>query len=489
LTLEALLTFFGILVAVLAIARPVQRLSLRLFVPAWRLAAALLLSLALIICRDAPFGLSPPFGWPLDTVVFGLTVGAFIIPVLAALWGWASWDRAKLTDKRIGEIENIFTAALREREFDEVERILRKNQGRLQQLPAGAASALFNPAMVAALVDSHSLIHLELLANLRFLKSLENRYGAVDAVVRELLRSGVSPLRSAVVSKYGGLEPHTYTESERALVGKTFQNPQWYYDANAHYPLVISGVETLRSGKLDADYNAVGRDYEATQGVSKRAYCPIYLAVKTEVLAIEAALEQRVEKDFYVTDLFDIFRAVQERSKFDGSVWQSPLSNSEFPTPYAYLLYTIAADLDDLSCMAVQKATCQSTPRQVETPAEVVRALASTWSLCVWSIADSDDEVSPEFRNHIVEQYLVFMLKLGWQSSEIYFGSAGNNVQGLDIWRDLFLRELQNRFMPTNSPERRVLKEAAELLDKGKGYVIEGYGWLEEQLFGNPWDS
>jgi hypothetical protein len=115
-----------------------------------------------------------------------------------------------------------------------------------------------------------------------------------------------------------------------------------------------------------------------------------------------------------------------------------------------------------------------------------VRALASTWSLCVWSIADSDDEVSPEFRNHIVEQYLVFMLKLGWQSSEIYFGSAGNNVQGLDIWRDLFLRELQNRFMPTNSPERRVLKEAAELLDKGKGYVIEGYGWLEEQLFGNP---
>ncbi len=32
-TLEALLTFFGILVAVLAVVRPVQRQSLRLFVP------------------------------------------------------------------------------------------------------------------------------------------------------------------------------------------------------------------------------------------------------------------------------------------------------------------------------------------------------------------------------------------------------------------------------------------------------------------------
>lgn len=110
-TLEALLTFFGIFVAVLAIARPVQRRSLWLFAPAWRVGAALLVSFALIICRDAPYAVSPPFGWSLSKVACGLTVGAFVIPVLAALWGWVSWDRAKLAGKKIGRVENIFKAA------------------------------------------------------------------------------------------------------------------------------------------------------------------------------------------------------------------------------------------------------------------------------------------------------------------------------------------------------------------------------------------
>lgn len=220
-TLEALLTFFGILVAVLAIVRPVQRYSLRLFVPARRLGLALLLSLCLIVCRDAPLRVTPPFGWPLPSVLFGLTLGAFLIPVGAALWSWATWHQANLTGKNIGHVEDVFQAALREREFDEVERIVRKNQERLAQLPASAATVLFDPAMVAALVDSHSLVHLELLANMQFLKSLENRHSAVDVVVRELLRSGVSPLRSAVVSRYGGWEHPTYSKSERALVEKT----------------------------------------------------------------------------------------------------------------------------------------------------------------------------------------------------------------------------------------------------------------------------
>jgi hypothetical protein len=484
-TLEALLTFFGILVAVLAVARPVQRHSLRLFVPAWRLPAAVMLSLALIICRDAPFGVSPPFGWSLSKVTFALTLGAFVVPVLAALSCWASWDRASLGGKRIDRIENIFQAALREREFDEVERIVRRNQEELERLPASAASVLFSPAMVAALVGSHSLIHLELLANMRFLKALENRHGAVDVVVRELLRSDVSPLRAAIVSEYGGLEHLRPSDSEKALVERTFESPEWYHEANAHYPLVIAAVEATRSGKLDNEYNDIGRDYEASQGVSRRSSCPIYLAAKAEVLAIGAALEKRAENDFYVTDLFDIFDAVQERSRFDETVWQDPRSNSEFPTPYAYLLYTIASDLDDLSCKAVREATHLSASAQVEAPREVAWALARAWSFCVWSIADSESQVAPDFRRHIVREYLVFILKLGWQPSEIYFGPTGSGVEGLDVWRDLFLNELKARFVACDPVREAALAAAMNSLDRGKRYVFEGYTWLAQQISGH----
>ena len=222
-TFAALLTLFSILLAVLALARPVGRRSLNLFVPVWRLVSAILLSIAFIVCRDAPLGVSPPFGWSLSKVIFGLTLGAFMTPVLAGLWAWISWHRANLTGERLKRVEGVFSAALREGEFDEVERIVRKNQKKLERLPATAAAVLFDPTIVEALVDSHSLAHLELLANMQFLKGLENRHRAVDVVVRELLRSGVSPLRSAVVSRYGGLEHFTYAESERALIEKTFQ--------------------------------------------------------------------------------------------------------------------------------------------------------------------------------------------------------------------------------------------------------------------------
>jgi hypothetical protein len=447
---------------------------------------SILLSFGLIICRDAPFGMSPPFGWPLPKVIFGLTIGAFVIPVGAALLSWVLWDRARLTSKNIGRVENVFQAALRESEFDEVERILRKNQQSLEQLPVRAASVLFHPAMVAALVDSHSLVHLELLANMRFLKSLENPLGAVDVVVRELLRSDVSPLRSAIVSRYGGLEYLTYSQSERALMEKTFENPEWYVEANAHYPLVMRAIEVLQSGELDAVYNEVGGLYVATQGVSTRTHCPIYLATKTEVLAIKAAIEMRVKKDLYITDLLDIFRAVQERSKFNEPVWQSARSNPEYPTPYAYLLYEIAGDLRDLSTDAVEKATSKATPPQVERPGQIARALALTWSYCVWCIADSQRQVSRQFRNDVIEQYLLFILALGWGPSEAYVRPVEVNVEQLHVWRDLFLGELQRRFVSSDSIQRRALKDAIESLDKGKRYVSEGYTWLASKLFGSP---
>ena len=381
-------------------------------------------------------------------------------------------------------MEEIFRAALREREFDEVERIVRKNQVALEQLPPPAASVLFSPAMVRALVDSHSLVHLELLSHIPFLASLENRFGAVDSVVRELLQRDASPLRSAVVSVYGGLERLTYSDSERALFERTFQNPKWYLKAQAHYPLVISAVEALRSGKFDAAYNDIGRDYEAIQGVSGRSRCPVYLAMKTEVLAIKAALRDGSDEDFYVTDLWDIFRHVHERSKFDNSVWESSLSNWEFPTPYAYLLYHIVGDIEDLSGEAVQKALHGPEAGLATKPGRLAKDLAMTWSFCTWCVANSDNQVSPRFRGYLIKRNLMFVLALGWGLSEICHMPGGDDVQGLDAWRDLFLSELQERFRPMDGRSGGALREAFQSLDLGKLFAFHGHEWLEEKLFG-----
>jgi hypothetical protein len=200
------------------------------------------------------------------------------------------------------------------------------------------------------------------------------------------------------------------------------------------------------------------------------------------VIAIEAAIKGQARDDFYVTDLWDIFRSVQERSKYKESVWRDPRSNREFPTPFAYLLYEITADLRDLSSTAVREAASKPELLETEKYGRPGRDLVLTWSLCISSIADSGDQVSPEFRHDAIRQYLLFVLALGWQPNEVSPG-LGNDDCDFDEWRDLFLRDLKARFRSPNDVEREALKNAFESLDRGKYFVLEGYDWLENELF------
>jgi len=119
----------------------------------------------------------------------------------------------------------------------------------------------------------------------------------------------------------------------------------------------------------------------------------------------------------------------------------------------------------------------------VEAPDRIAGDLAQIWSFCVWSIADSEKQVSPSFRKSLIRRYLVFVLELGWGPGEVYHGSAGN-VQGLDAWRDLFAEELRERFAGDSGPRLDALKNALKSLDQGKMYVFHGYKWLEQKLLG-----
>jgi hypothetical protein len=169
------------------------------------------------------------------------------------------------------------------------------------------------------------------------------------------------------------------------------------------------------------------------------------LAVKTEVLAIEAGIEERSEDDFYVSDLSDVFRAILERSKYDKRVWESDIVNGEFPTPYAYLLYEIGSDFRDLSAKAVQAATSKGNgPRLIQSPGRIAHDLARIWSSCLGSIADPTTEVSDKFRKGAIENYVVFILQLGWAPSEIYYGHV-DTIKGLEHG-DIFLKELNHSF-------------------------------------------
>ena len=58
----------------------------------------------------------------------------------------------------------------------------------------------------------------------------------------------------------------------------------------------------------------------------------------------------------------------------------------------------------------------------------------------------------------------------------------GNEVVGLEKWRDLFLDELKQRFAGSISEEREALARAFQSLDRGKMCVIKGRDWLAQQI-------
>ena len=64
--------------------------------------------------------------------------------------------------------------------------------------------------------------------------------------------------------------------------------------------------------------------------------------------------------------------------------------------------------------------------------------MARIWSSCVGCIAGSEGQVSEDFRPVVIEGYLVFILELGWQPSEVYSAPA-DEVEGLDVWCRIFL--------------------------------------------------
>jgi hypothetical protein len=483
--LEALLTFFGLLAAAVAIMGPVQRRALLLFVPKWLLPLSSIAALIFLIIRDTPLRVPPPFGWRLDMVTYLLGLGSFVFPVSGAVIAWLLWWNARLSSRNLPQLEEFLQSALREGEFDEVDRVLRKNHLGLANIPPNAATLLFNPRLVHQMINSHSFIHLELLARRPFMESLENRLQAVETVVREILVAETSPLQAAVVKRFGGIEHLQYTKVDQTLFESTFQDPDWYHDTNAHYPLIITAINKIESGSLDVSYNLPDENFVATQGVSKRANCPLYLAIKTEVIAIGAAVEKRIEKDFYISDLWQILMKIYSHSKYDPTVVNGSRSLYDPYTPYSYLLKEIASDFEGLTERAVQRSVDKNhAVPQNAAPTPTGTKLVEMWCLSIWKLMSEPGRINPAHLDEIVERYFRFMFALGWQTTEILY-TSGQSVPHLYAWRDRLFKEFKECTKSPSAEHIKVLHRIFGNLDWGKQFISDGFDWLKPQLHPN----
>lgn len=473
-SLDFLLSLIAIFVAVYSILNPVQRKSFEIFFPWKRFIGGIIFSFILV---SLPYFAAEYHIVPILQLDKVLEYWAFVIPVSILATGIFRYIQARLTLSAEKKLRSFLDACLRENLFDEFERIVQRNRKIICRFSEKTILRIFNPKFIRVLFQSNSWVHLDLLSDEQGINKMgQLRHDLVDRVIRELLKTQDSPLHSVVFKKYGGKEFCYVFDSEQALIEKTFQNPKWYLNSNARYPLVISAYEEISSGKLDEIYNSNGRLYESMQGISARASCIVFLSVKTHVMAIESAIEGNVSGDFYILDLRQIFEAVLKHSKYNLSVWEDSKANSEHPTPYSFLLKTITNDFRTLSRDCIKNIIFAKGQDNL---GGMISALAGCWSACVWCIAKSKNNVSDRFRGEIIEEYLNFILKLGFAPQEIFF--QNHNGVSFDKWRDVFVGQLKERFAVIKDGKDCLLNVVSKL-DRGKIYVQNGRVWLLGEL-------
>jgi len=469
LSLEGLLTLIGIVVAVYALAQPIQRRSVPLFVPIWLVILSIIISAGLLIWRYAvPTFCYQVYPWS----DFASMVGAFFFPIIGLLTAYVFWHRAKLKKKKDTKFQRFIFASYYEDKFDELMRILEKNEESLHDvLKPETLDLLFERKFVKRMVDARKWIHLRLFSNNNLVEKLPDRFKVTDNIIRELVDAKTSPLHSAIVSDYGGSKYLRPTKEEWELIEKTLKNPEWYMSVRIDYALtVLACCEVLASGKLDKPYNQNDEWYIARQGESTRLRCPVYLALKTHVIMLKKAIENEGEDDYYVSDLWDLFRNVCEHSQYDEDVWENKDANSEYPTPFAFLMKEIFLDLRYL---------CRERERHrqnIRPPGRIGNDLIRTWATCVAHLGYSRDKVSDKFKYELVRYYLIHALEM----MEAYEDADEEEKEYIKLWRDGLVEKLK-WWRRGDNRLREVLFQSMNGVDLGKSYS-DYEDWLRSEL-------
>lgn len=469
-SLGALLTVIGVILAVYALARSSQRKSMGIFVPFRPILSGIALSAGLLIALEVltQWNVESP------TAKFILGLTAFLIPIGVTVWAVASWHRAKLNAKNEPQFREFLLSCLRDDVFDEAVRILTKNKDNLAYVLTGdTADLVFDRQFIEAMVKSRSWLHLELLANKNLLDTLPRHYRAVDQTFREYLASEDSPLRTSALLGEGGDETLLLTNNDEELINRTLRNPNWYHRCRVGYPLVLSACEAIESESLNEAYNCADARYGALQGIAPRSRCPVFLAIKTISHALKDSITKGcgTEEDTHrdAANLWDIFKVIQSHSKYCKETWEEPVRCGDYPTPFGFLLAEILSDYYSICNDAYNTSDCGEKNLPPDTLAPVIRM----WAFCVMRLADDKEHISPRFRNTHVSSFLELILQL-----RHYEINAKTHQETKKAWTQIFVDQTKDVIMDSQSCLSTILNG----MDPCKDHIRQNRGWLTKEL-------
>ena len=446
---EGIIGVFGIVISIIAIANPIQRKSIFIFIPLKTIVVLFTITLGIVIWRSSV----PLLGYYIFPLADLITNSIVIFNViLIFILSIVQWNRTKVSELNMSKFEELIITCKNEHKFDEIIRILNKNKS-LSQFSENIVDLLYQPDILHEINNFPDWIALKLLEDNKY-QDLKNINYISDNLFRDLLAKKHSIIKKYVVSNFGGIEYQNYTDYERELIERTIQNPQWYINTRADYPLLLSACEESDKESVTLRYNTNDHQYLNRQGVTTRIECPIFIFIKIHYLAIESAINNNLnEQDFYESDFHNIFREIINKMRYSEDIWNSGKYYFENPTPYYFLASEILYDLESLSDIANKMDNHKILG--------IGNKVFSIWYFCIYSLFKKSSSVRAEYLNDKISDIIVFILK-----------SIEYNKKNPNKWLELFI-DLQKKYIDNEFNNKLV--SVTRNLDMGKEYIFKNY--------------
>lgn len=458
-TLDGYLAIIAILIGLYALAQPIQRRSINIFVSIWLLLISLIFSLIILLWREAV----PIFNCCLfcrSWTTYLSKILPFIIPFFALIISIYKWNIAKITKNNDYKFQKFIEASINENQYDELLRIVEKNSFS-DNISAITIKLLFDKNIIQNINRWPNWINLSLLSNGNILKQSSDKFELSDNLMRDLIVKEYSILQKYVAHACGGAEYQNYTDAEKKLIDVTLAEPHWYIDLRIDYSLLIFACERLNSGKLDVDYNSNDNLYLNRQGISSRIQCPLYLFIQIHSMMLLGVIEKKLfDRDYYVSDLSQIFIYICDRSNYNKQIWQNQIAILTTPTPYSYLL-----DLILLNFYQISNDLVNCGDKKCD---DFAKTVITSWIVCLWHLSISSNRVSYDFKINSTIHFIDFVLKLKNQA---------NTYNYLDDWCSLIIEKLKYYTISYDS-FKDILKDCSNKIDIGKSYIMSNRDWF-----------
>lgn len=469
-TEDGYLNLLALLAAGYGLLSPVRRSVLPNFVPFREAGFTILFSFACLLLRRLGQMELVHFS---SIVSLMLQVLAWMFPVLWLLTLMARYRRGRILGFTKLKVDEVLNEALLSGDFTEASRYLLTNRLLLPKVEDTERELLFVPEVIAGFRARRSEIHLDLLSDSEFLTSLRRPLESAEAVIRSQISSLPSPLQSFVLSTGGGYEGFRPSSSDRKVFESTFDDPSWCLRVNAHYPIILSAIETLRKGELDSHYASTRPTYVSRQGPSERATCKVFLAEKALGRIALRAAEAGVDGDFYFTDFWQLYEEVLNRLAGGVASRPTPKPWEWESIPFAFLLDEIVSDLEAViqAALRAEHASGHEGTLRLEGPGRprLVADAAKAWLLCCWEDSrQAGSSVGEPLLRHL-QDYLELAQDLRFEPHRQLYGER--DTAATRPWADKLLDLLKEHLLSKGATARGFLARAIDGLDIGKWHV------------------